>query len=523
MSRILRLLPILVLLVALESPAATFVVDTTSDSALGACSAAIAEDCSLRGAIAAANLTPAADIINFAIPQSDAGFQAATAHWRFAPATELPFISNPLTIDGFTQTGAAPSSHLPLAPIGHVLKIELRGASMSNFNCLLAGGSLTLRGLAINNCNQAIFLFDSGIHVIEGNYLGTDITGTSTVANRVGVALGGDVRIGGLLPAQANLISGNRLGALVQFRSVTRLLVQGNTIGPNRLLTAAQGLQDNGISLLGPYTDVVIGGTVAAAANLIGGNTFNAISISDQPRGAPGAPLVRIVGNVIGLGTGGIPLGNGLNQGSGQTVPSIQVSLLGNCRVAIGGDGAGEGNIIAHGGNAAVAINACWGAPILGNAFLANRRQPIDLATTNGFDGPTANDAGDFDGTGTDPFAVSAGNRLQNTAEVETVIENAGNNQLRIALRVDSAPTAATYPLRIDFHATDEFGVQASLSTQPYALADAQALREYILPLNSFRRGIGITVTDAEGNTGEMLLIGTIFVDGFEDVAAGHE
>jgi hypothetical protein len=256
---------------------------------------------------------------------------------------------------------------------------------------------------------------------------------------------------------------------------------------------------------------------VAAAANLIGGNNFNAISISDQPRAAAGAPLVRVIGNVIGLGAGGVPLGNGLNQGSSQTVPSIQVGLLGNCRVAIGGDGQGEGNLIAHGGNAAVAINSCWGAPILGNTFLANRRQAIDLATTNGFDGTTPNDAGDFDGTGTNPFAVAAGNRLQNTAEVEAVTEDAGNNQLRITLRVDSAPSAAAYPLRIDFHATDESGAQASLSTQPYALADAQVLREYVLPLNSFRGGIGITVTDAEGNTGEMLLIGTIFADGFED------
>lgn len=523
MSRVLSSLPALCLLVALESPAATLVVDTTSDAVLSACNAATAEDCSLRGAITAANLTTAGDVIAFDLALSDPGFQPATAHWRFSPTTELPFISNPLTIDGFTQAGTSPSNHLPLAPIGHLLKIELRGASSSNFNCLLAGNSLTLRGLAINNCNQAVFLFDVGSHVIEGNYFGTDISGTDTVANRTGVALGGDVRIGGLLPAQANLISGNRVAALGQFRALTRLRVQGNTIGPNRLLSAPQGLQDDGIRLSGPYTDVVIGGTEAAAANIIGGNNFNAITVGDQPRGAAGPPLVRILGNTIGLGIGGTPLGNGLNQGSSQTVPSIQVGLLGNCRVAIGGDGVGEGNIIAHGGNAAVAINSCWGAPIVGNSFLANRRQAIDLATTNGFDGSTANDAGDFDGTGTDPFAVAAGNRLQNTAEVETVVEDAGTNQLRITLRVDSAPSAATYPLRIDFYSTDQFGVQTALSTQPYALANAQALREYILPLSSFQRGIGITATDAEGNTGEMLLIGTIFANGFEDAANGGE
>ena len=116
-------------------------------------------------------------------------------------------ISDALTIDGFTQNGAAPSEHLPLSPIGHVLKIELRGPNLNSTNGLLVTGSLTVRGVAFNNWNQAIYLFDSGVHVIEGNYFGTDISGDIAMPNRYGVALGGDVRIGGALPAQSNLMS----------------------------------------------------------------------------------------------------------------------------------------------------------------------------------------------------------------------------------------------------------------------------------------------------------------------------
>lgn len=67
-----------------NSTAATFEVDTTSDMSLSACNGAIANDCSLRGALNAANATPVADDIVFNIPQADPGFQAATQHWRIS-------------------------------------------------------------------------------------------------------------------------------------------------------------------------------------------------------------------------------------------------------------------------------------------------------------------------------------------------------------------------------------------------------------------------------------------------------
>jgi hypothetical protein len=195
--------------------------------------------------------------------------------------------------------------------------------------------------------------------------------------------------------------------------------------------------------------------------------------------------------------------------------------MLGNCRVAIGGDAPGEGNLIAYGGNAGVAVNSCWSAPIFGNSFLANRGQPIDLATTNGFDGPTVNDPGDVDGTGSDPFAVAAGNRLQNTVQIETIVEDAANDELRVTLRVDSTPASAAYPLRLDVYALDQFGILSPALQLEYALADAQSPREYLLPLTEFARSFGITVTDAQGNTSEMIVAGPIFRDGFEEDDGG--
>ncbi|WP_395788905.1 hypothetical protein [Aquimonas sp.] len=507
---------LLIIALAYSGPAqaAILTVDTSSDAALSACTEA-PDDCSLRGAIQSANGSAGADEIQFDIPDSDSGFIAASSHWRIAVGGEL-VVTAPLTIDGFTQPGAAANSNPPLTAVAHALKIELRGPGLSG-NCMLGVSSLSVRGLALGNCNNAVFLFEPGPHVIEGNHIGVDISGEVAAPNRTGIALGGQARIGGSLPAQANVISANQFAGMTQQRGLIGLRIQGNVVGATATLAAIAGAQDYAIQLIGPWTDALIGGSSAAEANILVGSRFNAISASASPESTGGAAQLRILGNLIGTNPDGVALGNGGNPSSpSQSVPSIQIGRLGHCRVAIGGDAIGEGNLFAYGANAAVAVNSCWGAPIIGNAYLANRGQAIDLATTNNFDGRTPNDPGDLDGTGTDPFAVAAGNRLQNTAEVSAIVSDSVAGELRLSLRVDSSPSAAAYPLRLDFYRFDEATILRPALTQTYALASAQQVREYVLPLAQFSRGVGITVTDAAGNTGEMVLVGELFADGFE-------
>jgi hypothetical protein len=165
-------------------------------------------------------------------------------------------------------------------------------------------------------------------------------------------------------------------------------------------------------------------------------------------------------------------------------------------------------------------VGSCQRAPILGNSFLANRGAPIDLAGSNNYDGATANDVEDSDGNG-DPLAVYAGNRLQNTAEIVAQSEDAASDELRLSLRVDSTTASAAYPLRIDLFRNDEFGILQPASTQAYSEADAQQAREYLLTLSQFTHGGGIVVTDANGNSSEMLAFGDVFSDGFEGDAPG--
>src|SRR5436190_5937278 len=76
--------------------AATFTVDTTSDANLSACTPS-PNDCSLRGAITAANTASGADTIGFNIQP--------LGHVVIKPTSPLPMIVDPVNIDGTSQFG----------------------------------------------------------------------------------------------------------------------------------------------------------------------------------------------------------------------------------------------------------------------------------------------------------------------------------------------------------------------------------------------------------------------------------
>ncbi|MDQ3546245.1 MAG: CSLREA domain-containing protein [Verrucomicrobiota bacterium] len=92
----------------------TFVVNNNVDPGNGICDAV---GCTLREAIDAANANPGADIINFSI--FGAGVKTIT------PTSALPTITEAVTIDGYTQPGAAENT---LATGNNaVLLVELNG------------------------------------------------------------------------------------------------------------------------------------------------------------------------------------------------------------------------------------------------------------------------------------------------------------------------------------------------------------------------------------------------------------
>ena len=94
----------------------TFVVTSPADPGDGVCNTT----CTLREAISAANAKPGADIINFNIP-------GIGGTLTVAPTSALPSISDPVTIDGYTQPGASANT----LGVGNnaVLRIQLNGAN----------------------------------------------------------------------------------------------------------------------------------------------------------------------------------------------------------------------------------------------------------------------------------------------------------------------------------------------------------------------------------------------------------
>ena len=252
-----------------------YVVNSNGDGAdlvlNGACdaSAAAGLQCTLRAAIQEANNTAARDTINFDLRFGDAPN-------TIAPVTQLPDITQPLTINGYSQTGSSPNT----ASTGSnaLLRVALKGPAAHVG--LTALKPVTIRGLAISGWLHGIILgVDATGSVVAGNFIGTDAAGTSAAANsQDGVQLGADdVVIGGTALADRNVISGNgRYGVLIGGSS-TGTHVQRNLIG-----VASDGSSDLGNVSEGVQVDgaaALIGGTTAAAANVIAFNGVGGVTL----------------------------------------------------------------------------------------------------------------------------------------------------------------------------------------------------------------------------------------------------
>src|SRR5262245_50776950 len=225
---------------AAAAQANTFVVTNTDNSGPG----------SLAQAIFDANANPGPDIITFNIPGSG-------VH-TISPNTSLPTITDPLTIDGYTQPGA--SANTLSAGSNAVLQIELSGAAANSAAGLnISVGNSTIRGLVINRFNfYGIFMSSNGGNTIAGNYVGTDATGTVTFPipnNGSGVFMSSpNNTIGGTSSADRNLISGNRnangsTGVYVSGVNAKGNKVIGNYIGTDPSGLVALGNMGNGITL----------------------------------------------------------------------------------------------------------------------------------------------------------------------------------------------------------------------------------------------------------------------------------
>src|SRR5690606_14130819 len=119
-----------------------------------------------------------------------------------------------------------------------VLRVELSGASAgADANGLvIAGGGSTVRGLAINRFSGVgILIPANGSNTIEGNFIGTDLSGTAAAGNAGnGIEIFGSPgnTIGGAAAGARNVLSGNgNNGVAVSGAGAAGTLIAGNSIG----------------------------------------------------------------------------------------------------------------------------------------------------------------------------------------------------------------------------------------------------------------------------------------------------
>jgi hypothetical protein len=259
-----------------------------------------------QGSHPGANAASGADTINFNI----GGGGVKT----IAPDSKLPPITDPVTIDGYTQPGASPNTLSK--GTNAKLMIELDGENVVEGAALLNGLEIrasdsVVRGLVINRFSgNTVDIFSPSLIVsgnrVEGNFIGTDPTGTQDLGNRFGVSIApsADNTVGGATPEVRNLISGNGLdGVVIGGSASTGNEVIGNLIGTDASGTGALGNSGRGVSDGG--FDNAIGGAEPGTANTIAFNGENGVVVHDGITGE------SILGNsIFSNGSLGIDLGD---------------------------------------------------------------------------------------------------------------------------------------------------------------------------------------------------------------------
>jgi len=414
-----------------------------------------------------------------------------------APTSNLPNITKPVTIDGYTQPGSSPNT----LAIGDnaAIKIDLSGVNNPSITGLsVRTSNAIIRGLAIHLCGAPLDIRGGSGNKVIGNFLGTDPTGSivdwPSIAYVLYLEDTSNNTIGGTAPADRNIISGgiDGGGLFINTNSSTSSgnIVQGNYIGTNAAGLAALP-SVTGISFSNSATNTLIGGTAAGAGNLISGNETFGIHLA-------GSASNVIQGNLIGTdATGSAPLGNGSVFIGGAGIEG------GGNNNTIGGTVPGAGNVIAfnmgppagapqQGHGQGVVLFGGTGISIRGNSIFSNSGLGIDLKD----DGVTANDACDTD------FGV---NNLQNFP----VLFSAALGASTTIVGMLNSKASTTY--LIDFYANaacdpSGYGEGQTYLGSTMVTTDAFCNASFIatLPVSvSPQSQLTATATDPAGNTSE--------------------
>ncbi|MFH2143056.1 MAG: hypothetical protein ABIJ97_11570, partial [Bacteroidota bacterium] len=192
------------------------------------------------------------------------------------------------------------SGTVALGNQGHGVQINVLAAYTKVQENIISGNSGPGIGIWNNSSNNEII----------GNYIGTDVSGTLSLGNTAeGIVITDSPNniIGGSNSGDRNIISGNN-GSGIDIRGADSYgnIVNGNYIGVDILGSTALPNGGNGIGIYNGAKYNVIGGDTPEFLNVISGNLYSGIGISNA-----GTDSNIVSGNYIGTNsTGTVALGN---------------------------------------------------------------------------------------------------------------------------------------------------------------------------------------------------------------------
>lgn len=373
------------------------VVNSANDPGTGGCDLL---ECTLREAITLANTQPGADTILFNLP--GAGPHTLQPDGDLPVIVERVTIdgyTQPGALPNTNLMADVINARLLIELDGTFAQ---RGLVIQGNN---ADGTI-VRGLVINRFAE-VGIAASATVVIAGNFIGVDPTGTQARGNGVGIQISGATavapitpQVGGSLPNARNLISANQTG--IAIRAKSNPTIQGNFIGSDVSGTAALG---NGIGVAGVSSiplqetaSIWLGGFRPEERNLIAGNGQGAVYTYVNGRTENNlfgtdrtgkAPLPNRGDGLVVLAPFHLILSNLLayNGNNGIVVREPPVPTPANWVVI-------NGNTLIHNGKAGITIpgnKPGWQlVSVSANVIAHNGELGIDL----GDDGVTVNDSG---------------------------------------------------------------------------------------------------------------------------------
>jgi len=282
---------------------------------------------SLRDAIDIANSDGGASLIEF-----DPGLMGQTI---LMTENELPaLIEDNTTINGDINGDGIPD-------------IQIRSSSDIVNGLLIESANNTVKGLIINRfngpggpgyCGIRLTGFTSHHNLIQGCYLGTDPSGTSSSPNRGGILIMEGAHENTI---RENLFSGNDIyGIYLAYENTNNNIVIGNYIGVD--ISSENALPNgNGIIIVEGASNNIIGGSNPGEANIISFNSWGE-GIRIDPRGLETNGNTVTRNSITRNGDKGIRLNEGANNNisppsinefdgevlRGNTIPNATVEIF---------------------------------------------------------------------------------------------------------------------------------------------------------------------------------------------------